>query len=57
MEDYLRNDLSSQEYKEFARIIADDLKKGSKMFGHLEIAKTMRLDDFDQALNQMDQVH
>jgi hypothetical protein len=51
LEDYLRNELSSQEYKEFSRMIADDLKNGSKLFGQLHIAKTMKLDEFDQALN------
>ena len=57
MEDYLRNELSSQEFKEFAKFIADDLRNGSKIFGQMDIAKTMKLDDFHQALNQMDQVH
>ena len=57
LEDYLRNELSSQEFKEFAKFIADDLRNGSKIFGQMDIAKTMKLDDFHQALNQMDQVH
>lgn len=55
LERFMREELSQQEYKDFCRIIADDLKNGGKIFG-TKVAKEMKLEEWNQALNQMDSV-
>ena len=51
----MQEELSKQEYLDFARFIAEDLKSGGKIFG-TRVGKEMKLDEWNQALNQMDTV-
>jgi len=55
LERFIKEELNDQEYKNFCGIIADDLKNGGKIFG-TKCAKEMKLEEWNQALNQIDNV-
>eukprot|EP00347_Sterkiella_histriomuscorum_P006880 403351084 len=53
LERYLKEDLDEDTQHKFFHCIADDLKKGGSLFG-TQIAKEMKLNEWEQALSQLD---
>jgi len=53
LERYLKCELNEDTYHKFFHTIADDLKRGGELFG-TKVGKEMKLEEWDQALNQID---
>lgn len=50
LERFVTEELSQAEYRDFIRLIAEDLSAGGAVFG-TKVAKEMRLEEWSQALN------